>query len=85
MRELQLKASRPADWTALDRATAYHERSRRRLAKLANDLQADTAKLDQIARFVRQPMTLADTIICAIASLAGVAGVICCLMFLFTL
>ena len=85
MRELQLKASRPADWTALDRATAYHEQARRRLAKLATDLANDKAKLDQIASFVRQPMTTADLVICSIAALMGIAGVACCAVFLFSL
>lgn len=85
MRELQLKCQRPADWSALDRATAYHEQSRRRLAKLATDLAADQAKLDQIAHFVRQPMTTADLVICSIAAIMGIAGVVCCGVFLFSL
>lgn len=85
MRELQLKCQRPADWTALDRATAYHEQARRRLAKLATDLANDTAKLDHIASFVRQPMTTADVVLCSIAAIMGVAGVVCCGLFLFSL
>ena len=85
MRELQLKASRPADWSALDRATAYHEQARRRLAKLATDLAADTAKLEEIAAYVRQPLTTADVVLCSIAAIMGIAGVVCCGLFLFSL
>lgn len=85
MRELQLKCQRPADWTALDRATAYHEQARRRLTKLANDLATDTAKLEEIAAYVRQPMTTTDLVICSIAAIMGIAGVICCGVFLFSL
>lgn len=85
MREIQLKCQRPADWTALDRATAYHEQARRRLAKLAVDLANDKAKLDEIAAYVRQPMTTADVVLCSIAAIMGIAGVVCYLMFLFSL